>query len=81
VTLNLPNANLANPTEFDGEMVSSGVVSPTEVAFRLNTLRSRDAGTVVQAGVMNGTSTWEIPIKPKGNITVTGTWTTIKQNQ
>lgn len=81
VTLNLPNPSLSNPTEFAGEMISAGVVSPKEVAFQLNTLRSRDAGTVVQNGLMTGTSTWVLPVAPRGTITASGTWTAIKQSQ
>lgn len=81
VSLNLANASASNPTEFDGEMITSGVASPTEVAFRLSTLKSQDAGMVQQAGLMTGTSSWVLPIKPKGTITVTGTWTAFKQSQ
>ena len=81
VTLAVASPNPSNPTEFDGEMISSGVVSPTNVAFQLNTLRGQDAGTVAANGTMMGTSTWTLPVEPNGTITVTGTWTAIRQNQ
>jgi hypothetical protein len=81
ISLNLPNPNLADPTAFDGEMISSGIVSPSEVAFQLNTLQSHDAGTVERNGVMTGTASWVIPVKPRGTIAVTGTWTAVKQRQ
>jgi len=80
VALNLPNPNPSNSAEFTGEMITSGVVSPTEVAFRLNTLQSQDAGKVQDAGLMTGRSSWILPVKPKGTITVNGTWTAFKQN-
>jgi hypothetical protein len=81
VTPLLPNPNASDPTQFDGEMISAGVVSPTEVAFTLDILRSRDAGTVVQDGMMTGTSTWQLAVQPRGTVTVTGTWTAIKNTQ
>ena len=75
VTLNLPSANLASNNVFTGEQINSGVVSPNEVAFMLGALNSDNSGTVTQPGLMTGTSTWTLPIKPNGTITVTGTWT------
>jgi hypothetical protein len=81
LTLNLPNANVQNSTEFDGEMMTSGIASPNEVAFNLLTLKSQDAGTVQQNGLMTGTTTWVLPVKPSGNVTVSGTWSAFKQNQ
>ncbi len=78
VTLNLPSTNLGSNNVFSGEEIHSGVVSPTEVAFKLGTLNSDNSGTVTQPGMMTGTSTWTLPIKPSGTITVTGTWTATK---
>ncbi len=79
VTLDLPSANLAANNVFTGAQISSGVVSPNEVAFKLGTLNSDNSGTVTQSGVMAGTSTWTVPIKPNGTITVTGSWTAAKE--
>jgi hypothetical protein len=81
LTPKLPSANLAQNAVFTGEQIYSGVVSPNEVAFRLGTLNSQDAGVLQQSGLMTGTSTWTLPIEPNGTITVTGTWTAIKQLQ
>jgi hypothetical protein len=72
--------NFTDPTQFVGEMITAGVVSPNEVAFQLNTLESHDAGTVVQAGLMTGTSVWQLRVAPKGTITVSGTWTAIERS-
>jgi hypothetical protein len=79
VALALATPNPNSPTEFDNETINAGVVSPNEVAFQLSMLQSHDAGVVVKDGVMSGTTTWVLPIKPKGTITVTGTWTASKQ--
>lgn len=80
VNLRLVSPNTADPTAFDGEMITSGVASESEVAFALNLLKSHDAGMVVQNGLMTGTATWTVPIQPKGSITVSGTWTAFKRN-
>jgi hypothetical protein len=79
VTLNLPSANLASNNAFTGEQIHSGVVSPNEVAFELGTLSSDNSGTVTQPGLMTGTSTWTLPIKPNGTIMVSGTWTAARE--
>jgi hypothetical protein len=81
VSVNLQNQNPTDPTAFTGELLTAGVVSPSEVAFRLNTLMSQDAGKVEENGLMTGRTTWVLPIKPKGTVTLNGTWTAFKQSQ
>ena len=75
----LASTNASNPTEIDNEMISSGVVSHTEVAFATATLTTTNSGTVVSDGHLSGTTIWQVPVKPRGTITVTGTWTATRQ--
>lgn len=81
VATRLVASSVSDPNEFDGERITAGVASESEVAFALNTLKSSDAGMLVQAGVLSGTTTWTVPVQPRGNVTFTGTWTAFKRSQ
>jgi hypothetical protein len=64
---------------FGGETMYAGIASSNQVAFALGLLQTRDAGTVTSATVMSGTTTWELPVKPRGTVTLNGTWSAVKE--
>lgn len=79
IALALVSPNPSNATEFDNEMIGTGVVGQSDVVFTLNTLNGSNTGTVLKGGQMSGTSSWQLPVSPRGSITVRGTFTAVKQ--
>ena len=76
----LVSPNPSDSTEFDNEMIGTGLVGQSDVVFTLNTLKGTNEGTV-EAGArrMSGTSRWQIPVAPHGTVKMTGTFTAVKQ--
>lgn len=78
VALVSPNPN--DSTEFDNEMIGTGLVGQSDLTFTLNTLKGTNDGVVAAGGrAMSGKSTWLIPVAPHGTVKVTGTFTAVKQ--
>ncbi len=72
-------AGATDSYSFGGETMYAGIASSNQVAFALGLLQTRDAGTVTSATVMSGTTTWELPVKPRGTVTLNGTWSAVKE--
>ena len=75
----LVSPNPSNPQEIDNEMISSGVVGQNDVSFATALLTTTNSGAVIKDGQMSGTTIWQVPVEPRGAVTVTGTWTATRQ--
>jgi hypothetical protein len=72
--------NPSDSTEFDNEMIGTGVVGQQDVTFTLNTLNGTNNGKVEAGGrQMSGTSSWMLPVVPHGTVRTIGTFTAVKQ--
>ena len=76
----LVSPNPSDSTEFDNEIIGTGVVGQSDVTFTLNTLKGFNNGSVGAGGrTMSGTSSWQIPVAPHGTVKMAGTFTAVKQ--
>ena len=78
IALALAVPNPSDSTEFDNEIIGTGVVGSSEVVFTLNTLNGTNTGTV-DKDMMSGRASWKIPVLPKGTLAVSGTFTATRK--